>query len=114
MSTESGDQGIRYHNDGAVGMITIDSPDDDNLLSRTALKRLLALAGEIRADGQVHAVLITGAGDDFFSTWATCLLLSSGTAGGLPNVPTSAFEGVPGAVSNPDMLDTVEPFFLAW
>ena len=36
------------------------------------------------------------AGDDFFSTWATCLLLSSGTAGGLPNVPTSAFEGVPG------------------
>ncbi len=47
--------------------ITIDRPEEQNRLSRANLERLDAIVGGLASDDDIHAVLLTGAGEDFFS-----------------------------------------------
>ena len=47
--------------------ITIERPAEQNRLSRANLERLGEIVEALTADGDVHAVVLTGAGDDFFS-----------------------------------------------
>jgi enoyl-CoA hydratase/carnithine racemase len=53
--------------DAPIATITINRADDENRLTRANLERLGEIAEALRARDDVQAILITGAGDDFFS-----------------------------------------------
>lgn len=55
---------------GATAWITLNRPDVRNALSRAVNLRLADLAHELEADEDVHAVVITGAGDKAFCAGA--------------------------------------------
>ncbi len=67
--TAAGDQETEIALDIAapVATVTIDRIDDENRLTRANLQRLGEIAAILKASDDVQAVLITGAGDDFFS-----------------------------------------------
>lgn len=52
---------------GAIATITINRPNDDNLLSPDALAKLESLARDLARDDGTHVVVFTGAGSKFFS-----------------------------------------------
>jgi enoyl-CoA hydratase/carnithine racemase len=58
---------IRYTTDGAVATITIDDPERRNALTNEAMAELSEALGSARADGEVHVIVLTGAGDRAFS-----------------------------------------------
>ena len=50
-----------------VATITIDDPTEQNRLSQRDIKRLSAIVAELEANDSVHAVVLTGSGDAYFS-----------------------------------------------
>lgn len=58
---------VLVERDGRVVVVTLDRPDDQNRLTREVLLRLEALATELRDDAETQAVVLTGAGREFFS-----------------------------------------------
>lgn len=59
---------IEVSRDGAVMTVTIANEKQRNAIGSGALDRLDALADEIAADGDVRAVILTGAGDKAFTS----------------------------------------------
>ncbi len=53
--------------DAPIATITLDRPDDLNRLSRANMERLGEIAATLAADQTIHAVIVTGAGEDYFS-----------------------------------------------
>ena len=50
-----------------IATITIDRPEEQNRLSRANLERLAEIVEALAADDEVHAVVLSGTGGDFFS-----------------------------------------------
>ena len=53
--------------DGAVGTITLNRPREQNRLSRDGIGRLGAVVDRLAADERIRAVIVTGAGNCWFS-----------------------------------------------
>ena len=58
---------VLYETTGEVARITINRPDKRNALNVTVMKELREAMAESRADADVRAVILTGAGDKAFS-----------------------------------------------
>jgi enoyl-CoA hydratase len=58
---------VRVQRDGRVVTITLDRPADANRLTRSVLQALQGIVDELAGDGEVQAVVLTGAGPTFFS-----------------------------------------------
>jgi enoyl-CoA hydratase len=58
---------VRFIVADRVATITIDRPDDENRMTPAVLERLGAIADGLANDSRTHAVIVTGAGDAFFS-----------------------------------------------
>ena len=58
---------VRYHADGAVGVITLDRPDNRNSMTPELLDAFAVASAAARADSRVRAVVITGTGSCFSS-----------------------------------------------
>jgi enoyl-CoA hydratase/carnithine racemase len=58
---------IRLEAEAPVATVTIDCPDDWNRLNPVSLKRLGEIVGSLRDSADIHAVIFTGAGDEWFS-----------------------------------------------
>ena len=58
---------VRFAVADRVATITIDRPDDENRMTPAVLERLGAIADGLANDSRTHAVIVTGAGDAFFS-----------------------------------------------
>ncbi len=63
-----------------VATITIDRPGDQNRFRRADMERLGEIVAAVEADDTVHAVVVTGAGEEFFSAG----LLNPEIRGSLP------------------------------
>jgi enoyl-CoA hydratase len=59
---------LRVARDGRVMMITIDRPSEANRITPEALTLLKSTCAALANDGEVQAVVITGAGEEFFSS----------------------------------------------
>jgi len=59
---------IDYRIDDRVARVVIDRPQERNLMTLAALERLERIAAELRDDREVQAVVITGRGEEFFSS----------------------------------------------
>ena len=59
--------GITTRRDAKVLYLTIDRPSDMNRLSPELIEHLGTLFAQLRDDKDVHVVVITGSGEDFFS-----------------------------------------------
>jgi enoyl-CoA hydratase/carnithine racemase len=60
-------QDVLYVAAGRVAQITLNRPDDENRITPAVLERLGAIADALAADAETQVVLISGAGDKFFS-----------------------------------------------
>ena len=58
---------VTLRRDGGVATVTIDRRADQNRLTREALLALQAVVDELAADDRTQAVVVTGAGSEFFS-----------------------------------------------
>jgi enoyl-CoA hydratase/carnithine racemase len=58
---------IRLDIEAPVATVTIDCPDDWNRLNPVSLRRLGEIVRELRDADDIHAVIFTGTGDDWFS-----------------------------------------------
>jgi enoyl-CoA hydratase/carnithine racemase len=58
---------VRVARDGRVLTVTLDRPHDQNRLTREVLLGLQAIVDELAGDEETQAVIITGAGHEFFS-----------------------------------------------
>ncbi len=58
---------VRFVVADRVATITIDRPDDENRMTPAVLARLGAIADGLASDSGTQAVIVTGAGDAFFS-----------------------------------------------
>jgi enoyl-CoA hydratase/carnithine racemase len=58
---------VRVQRDAGVVTITLDRPADDNRLTRPVLLALQAIVDELAGDGEIQAVVLTGAGPASFS-----------------------------------------------
>src|SRR5690606_2870697 len=65
MPREAEDE-ILLETGGGVATITIDAPDSMNRLHPASLRRFAALTEALRGNDGVHAVVVTGAGDEWF------------------------------------------------
>lgn len=68
LSLNSVDDDLRVECTGAVVRLIIDRPDESNRLTPDALAKLERLASDLREDGNVHAVVVIGAGNQHFSS----------------------------------------------
>jgi len=59
--------GIEYSSEGAVARILIDRPGERNMMLPDALEALKAIAARLERDREVHVVVITGSGTEYFS-----------------------------------------------
>jgi enoyl-CoA hydratase/carnithine racemase len=59
--------GVRVERDGGVLAVTLDRPADQNRLTREVLLALQALVDDLAGDAEIQAVVLTGAGVEFFS-----------------------------------------------
>jgi naphthoate synthase len=57
---------ILYAEDGPVGTITLNRPDDGNMFNETMCHEIRDCINEIRRETRTRVVVITGAGDRFF------------------------------------------------
>lgn len=62
---ETGSDHIRLEADGAVGVITIDNVEDDNRMTPDSMAALGEAVRHLGGSDDIHAVLVTGAGDKF-------------------------------------------------
>ena len=60
-------QDVLLSRKGHVATITLSRPDDENRLTPDSLAKLEVVAAELSRDQDIHAVLITGAGNQHFS-----------------------------------------------
>ena len=67
MSANTADGAVVLDLDAPVATITIDRPADQNRLRRADMERLGEIVAAVAADDTVHAVIVTGAGEAFFS-----------------------------------------------
>lgn len=58
---------VRFAAADRVATITIDRPDDENRMTPAVLERIAAIADRLAHDAETQAVIISGAGDAFFS-----------------------------------------------
>ena len=58
---------VRFAAADRVATITLNRPDDENRMTPAVLERLGAIADDLANDTETQAVIITGAGDAFFS-----------------------------------------------
>ncbi|MGH7305584.1 MAG: hypothetical protein ACRELZ_20055, partial [Candidatus Rokuibacteriota bacterium] len=63
----SGTEEVRVARDGRAMTITLDRPGDQNRLTRDVLLTLQGLVDRLGADEETQAIVITGAGAEFFS-----------------------------------------------
>jgi 2-(1,2-epoxy-1,2-dihydrophenyl)acetyl-CoA isomerase len=56
---------VTLQREGAVGVLTLNRPDNANVLNLVMARELLAAVRELEADGSIRAVLLTGAGKHF-------------------------------------------------
>jgi enoyl-CoA hydratase/carnithine racemase len=59
---------LSYERDGHVGWITLDRPEALNAFNSTMLRELADLYSRLARDDEVHAIVLTGAGDRAFCT----------------------------------------------
>jgi naphthoate synthase len=60
------DAPILYEEDGPIGRITINRPNDGNMLNREALVEFKAILETTRTETRTRVLVVTGAGDRFF------------------------------------------------
>jgi naphthoate synthase len=75
---------ILYQEDGPIGTITMNRPDDGNMFTETMCHEIRDCINEIRRETRTRVVILTGAGDRFF-----CL---GGRKDGMPD--TQLYAGV--------------------
>ena len=63
----SSSEGVGFGRDGSVVTITLARPADQNRLTRDVLVTLQDIADRLSGDGEIHVVVITGSGTEFFS-----------------------------------------------
>jgi len=61
------DDEVLLERDGRVATITLNRPADQNRLTRDVLLRIQSMADGLGEDGEIHAVVVTGRGRDYFS-----------------------------------------------
>jgi naphthoate synthase len=86
---------IRYAEDGPVGTLTLDRPDDGNMFTAQMCWEVADCIGAVRRETRTRVLVITGAGDRFF-----CL---GGRKGELP--ATRLF---PGTMPTLEMYEAIE------
>jgi len=57
---------ILYHEEGPVGILTLNRPEDGNMFTRTMCHEIRSCLEDIRNETRTRIVVITGAGDRFF------------------------------------------------
>lgn len=57
---------IRYEEEGAIGRITMNRPDNGNMFNPEMCRELKAVLGETRLETRTRVLVLTGAGDRFF------------------------------------------------
>lgn len=65
MTGTVGDE-IKFESDGAVATITLNTPEAMNRLNPASLRYFAELVEQLRLSEAIHAVVITGAGDEWF------------------------------------------------
>jgi enoyl-CoA hydratase/carnithine racemase len=76
------DEAIRYEAADGVAVVTLDRPEQRNAVTYGMIERLIEVFGEIDADDDVRAVIVTGSGDVFSA--GTDLSGAAGRGGGDP------------------------------
>lgn len=59
---------ILYSEDGPVGTLTLNRPDDGNMFNATMCHEIRDCINEVRRETRTRVLVITGAGDKFFCT----------------------------------------------
>ncbi|MGY2489934.1 enoyl-CoA hydratase-related protein [Cupriavidus sp. CP313] len=59
---------ILYEEDGPIGTITLNRPDDGNMFTETMCHEIRDCINAIRRETRTRVIVITGAGDKFFCT----------------------------------------------
>jgi naphthoate synthase len=59
---------ILYEEDGPIGTITLNRPEDGNMFTETMCHEIRDCINEIRRETRTRVIVITGAGDKFFCT----------------------------------------------
>jgi enoyl-CoA hydratase/carnithine racemase len=62
-----GPEGVGVAREGGVLTLTLYRPTDQNRLTRDVLVSLQSVADRLRDDSEIHAVVVTGSGSEFFS-----------------------------------------------
>lgn len=86
---------ILYREDGAVGTLTLNRPDDGNMFNATMCRELRDCIETVRNETRTRVLVLTGAGDRFFCT--------GGRKDGLEN--TNLYAGV---LPTLEMYDAIE------
>jgi enoyl-CoA hydratase/carnithine racemase len=60
-------EAVRYHTNGAVGVITLDRPENRNSMTPELLDAFAAASARARADATIRALIVTGTGGCFSS-----------------------------------------------
>src|SRR2546423_921764 len=60
-------EAVRYHTDGALGVITLDRPDNRNSMTPELLDAFTAASARARDDTAIRALVVTGTGSCFSS-----------------------------------------------
>lgn len=68
LETEQSQGRLEFWQEGGVGVITIHRPRVKNAMTVAMWRQLLALAEQVRQDGALRVLVITGAGDEAFTT----------------------------------------------
>ena len=59
---------IEYREDGPIGFVTLNRPDDGNMFTATMCHEIRACLEGIRRETRTRVVVLTGAGEKFFCT----------------------------------------------
>src|SRR5689334_17217273 len=57
---------ILYEEEGPIGIITLNRPDDGNMFNVTMCHEIRDCINEIRRETRTRVIVLTGAGDRFF------------------------------------------------
>lgn len=60
-------EAVRYHSEGAIGVITLDRPDNRNSMTPELLDAFSAASAGARGDSSIRALVVTGTGTCFSS-----------------------------------------------
>src|ERR1700741_4206000 len=90
-----GDETILYAEDGPVGTLTLNRPDDGNMFTETMCHEVRDCINAVRRETRTRVLVITGAGDRFF-----CI---GGRKTGMPD--TQLYAGV---LPTLDMYESIE------